>query len=240
MAKISPMLLVAVVIVVALVMAPQLMGGFGDIIGRGWDTWRDLFNGTGDGMNGNGDNGLSGSSGLGLTVYYEDGTEKTFDVPKQTPLLPLAISDGGGAVSHIEIFLKVYLQYEGTLQSWNAEALVNVAIKKGTSTKVGQFRSWVIEENGNSWGTEAKQIGRKTIAAGEIESATLAHGVGNYNLAFIFDLTMQVKFTDGTTDVDGASDVTTWNYEYAVQGEPPVEQSSIKSLKVTISVNALH
>ena len=182
--------------------------------------------------------GGSGTASLSINVCYADGSNQTFR-PDPNSLLPLLISDTGGEVTRLEIGVLVQMSYEGTINQWSCESLLVVSIKQGTATKVGQFKNWLIEASGTSWTQlSKKQIGAKTITAQELETATEPHGEGTYNLVLIFDLTMTVQFTDGTTESKGASAVpATWTYAYSTSPRDPA--GAIKSLNVQIGIGQL-
>jgi len=182
---------------------------------------------------------VSGQQSAHLTfdIHYTDGTQRTFS-PDTFSLLPLSISDGGGEVLQIDLYLAVGMTYEGTISQWSCDSLLVAHIKQGTSTKVGQFQSWVIKESGTTWTVAGQDIAKRTIMAQEIETATSAFGEGTYNLVLVFDLTMIVDFTDGTRETKGASAVpATWTYEYSTGGTEPA--GAIRSLNVQIGIARL-
>ena len=228
MAKMDPMLIVAAVVIVALVMAPQLFAGFGDVISRGWDSWQNMFG-----------QGGTGGAYCALEIEYADGRIELYE-PDPDALLPLSVSDAGGEVTQVTLKPRCVLEYEGTVQSWTIDSLFVVNLKTDAgSTVVGQFRSWVIEKEGTSWGSKTRELASEAIAASELERALLTHGSGTYRLNGIFDLTIVVTFTDGTSETKGTSAVPlNWQFTYAT-GEPPTEPMQITSLSVDIAMYKL-
>ena len=215
-------------VIVALLVTPSLMATGANL----WDRLADFVRGGIDTIGG------TGTASLSINVYYADGSNKMF-TPDPNTLLPLLVSDTGGEVTRVVIGVLVQMSYEGTLSQWSCDSLLVANIKQGTTTKVGTFRSWHIQKTGTSWTQlTKKQIDGKTITAQEIETATEAHGEGTYSLSFIFDLTMTVSFTDGTTESKGASAVpATWTYDYSTSPTDPA--GAIKSLNVQIGIGQL-
>jgi hypothetical protein len=73
------------------------------------------------GMPGQGTGNFSGSTWIGYTVYFSDGSSQEIREDKPTfSLVPLSISFGGKEVSSVRVDLKAELSSSKVISEWNA------------------------------------------------------------------------------------------------------------------------
>ena len=113
MAKTSPMTLIAIIVVVALLAGGSLITAFGDLFGQGWETWQDLWDfGKTDGQTATGQ-----TVGVGITINYADGTTEEYEPKDEYKLIPLTVTLGDKEIKSIEFFASCKILYSGELET---------------------------------------------------------------------------------------------------------------------------
>lgn len=206
MAKTSPVLIIALVLVVALI--------FGM-----WNpfNWKLL-------------NEPQSFAGIGVTVYYADGTESTFKSDGFS-IFPLTIFDGAQEVSRIRVSVYAQISMEGTISSWSFTGNYKVTIyTKSTNIFCGTLAD---ESLGNPSGTtwadgENKEFYARDHNAGEIEDTIFTRPSGDFVMKITVQMTeLAFVFEDGNTEsVTTMGPVTgTWEFRYSDSGISSVSLS---------------
>jgi len=184
------------------------------------DFWKDIWrpftpsNGTDNATI----NSVTGSSGVGLKIYYEDGTSETFtpDSLQAYTIFPLLIRDpwASKTVSKLELLVSVTAAWEGTMTAWE----MNLNIKETLLTHVIMDR-----QNFAYKGTTVLQSGVErtfvigTVTASEIEGTLkiLGNTAGTYHLMLdLYDSTFSATIDGIVYSKSGLSAETVWEFEY--------------------------
>lgn len=219
----TAIVIIGMVLIVALVMYGPVTTGFGNLLDDLWAEWGNLF-GDLDGQ------GQYGSAGLGVTIEYADGTEKTFKSDGSS-IFPLTIFDGGAEVTKIQVNVYAQISMVGTITSWSFTGTYKVTI----FTKVTNiFCGTLAEESlgnpsGSTWADdEQKEFYTRDHNAGEIEAVISSRPSGNFVMKITVQMTeLAFVFEDGKTEsVTTMGPVTgTWEFAYSDSGISSVSLS---------------
>lgn len=212
----SPLVIVGLIVVIALLMSGTILTGFSDLLGDLWDTWSDLWNLTDE------DNGDDETSNLnpsnsfgyvGLEIHYKDGTT---EVAKANGLsiLPLSIMHNNKEISFIIARLYATMEYDGTITSSTAHIGFYAHIKGYTNNifDINETPSVTFTS-----GTE-KTLRDVTITEAQIDTACSGFSDGNYVLVFVSNVLIDATFDDGKTDSANYHAESEWSFGYSTSG----------------------
>lgn len=249
MTRQSPILWIGVIFVIVVVFSGA---AFLDFLGKAWPTAKDTYP-SGDGVLPTGPSG-TGYSGLGLTIYYVDGTKRDFK-PTSLTVVPLEIFDGGGAVSKVEV--KVYVKPVTTepATQWTVNGKLTVCYEQGSEWALQTLEDWteirretetITASKSEAWASGVeKQVYTSSIVASHIEGIVAAFGDGDYRMSFVCDVDLAFSFQDGTTETKSAEATTTWRFEYSLipgpgPGPEPGPEPKLSSVAVRMYAGPLH
>ena len=140
MAKTSPMTIIAVIVVVAILAGGSLITAFSDLFGQGWETWQDLWD-FGD------VSGQTGQTvGVGITIHYADGTTEEYEPKDEYKLIPLTVLLGEKEIESIEFFASCKILYSGTLDTVWASGEFTAENAKWETTIYSEHFSQTVSE----------------------------------------------------------------------------------------------
>mgnify|MGYP001031849833 CR=1 FL=1 len=216
MAKQSPIVIIGLIVVVALLMGGTILTGFSDLLGDLWDTWSDLWD-IDDVTNGDNETSTlnpSNSFGyVGLEIHYKDGTVEDAKAESYS-ILPLSIMHSGKQISFIIARLYATMEYDGTITSSTAHIGFYAHIK-GYTDKI-----FNIDETPSvtfTSGTE-KELRSVTITEAQIDAACNGFSDGNYVLVFVSNVLIDATFDDGKTDSASYHAESEWSFGYSTSG----------------------
>ena len=186
-----------------------------------------------------GEGEFKGTAMVGLTIIYEDGTERTFDATTNpwSAFLPLKIVDSGGEVSSLKVEVKVKPIFTGDYTSTSLEdSWLTMVIKSPSGGSDKSFKSY--SDTGfstptftsGSWAT----ILSKTFTASSIETTCGTYGA--YYMKIDSDVYMTMTF-GSTANTKSASATSSWAFKY--EEDPVIPTGSLSSISITIGSSAL-
>lgn len=234
MAKIQPVTLIAVIIVVALLMTPQIIAGFGDLIGKGWESWQDIFS------SGDGDISAGGYSGLGLTIHYMDGSKKEF-TPSAFSTIPLDILDAGGKVSKLTAIIYITPIATESSSQWDVSGDLKVNYKEQARESVlaTETKTVSVSESGTWHSGQTRPVQSFSFLASHIQNKVASHGEDTYHMTFDCEIELVFHFADGSTDSKAATATTTWTFQYSTGSSGGSGSGELTSISVRIDSVAL-
>jgi hypothetical protein len=132
---------------------------------------------------GGGSGNFSGSTWIGYTVYFTDGTSQDIRQEANTfSLVPLSITFAGKELSSVRVDLKAQLSSTKTITEWNA------TIGMKTYSMVNYTKS------GSGWvANSVKVLASYTVSASQLENIVFTYGDGAWLLQFMAVLQIDVS-----------------------------------------------
>jgi len=190
------------VLIVAMVMYGPVSEGIGQGFGNLWDLWGQFF---GDG------NGASAQTvGVGVKLYYADGTIEEFEPKDAYALMPLQVVLGEKEVDAIEFFASCKIVYTGELTNVAITGTMNTHLHPSEVSIRSQPISKTIT-NPSASGTWFGFADMKVFAS-EIEDAVPHFGMTSV-MAEIEITELKVTLASGETKTftgNAESGVTVW------------------------------
>lgn len=220
MAKTSPMVVIGIVIIVALLMSSTIFAGFSGLLDKAWETWRGLFENMGG----------TGGCSISLHVTYEDGTTDDLTIDHRT-LLPLSVYFGDNPKRILAVDFQVLgsFQYTGTLQSITQDTDLEFYFDSDLKQSGGATGSISSLPASN----EVMTLAEMQVTAGSI--AFWADQDGTYDCKIVARAALTITFTDGTTDTLSAGDIQ-GQFTFKVEGG----MATTSLLSISINADAWH
>lgn len=186
MAKISPWLIIAVIVVLVVALTGEsLIHGVTGAMEDAWDFWQNIWGQ---------EQGQYGSVGLGVTIRYTDGTSDEYK-PSGSWLLPLTILVDGKPIASITWSAFYKIDWQGTLTGVEASGDMDVWTQDGPLLIGSTSISYNALPSRNAW-TLMEEL---TFTDTQIEDR-LTPLVFFWVLEGFASCTMIFSFNDGTTD----------------------------------------
>ena len=181
---------------------------------------------------------FKGTTAIGLTIIYEDGTERTFDSTKNplSAFLPLQVSDSGGVISSLKVTVRVKPIFTGEYTSTSLKNSWLTMVIKTLTGGSNSYRSYSetsfapTQFTSGSWST----IFSKTFTASSIQTASGTYGTYTMSINSGVYLTMGFGTTETTKSATASSN---WGFKY--EADPVIPTGSLSSISITIGTSAL-
>jgi hypothetical protein len=147
---------------------------------------------------GGGSGNFSGSTWIGYTVYFTDGTSQDIRQEANTfSLVPLSITFAGKELSSVRVDLKAQLSSTKTITEWNATIdMKTEAFKMSDSVPRTAKTSAMVNytKSGSGWvANSVKVLASYTVSASQLENIVFTYGDGAWLLQFMAVLQIDVS-----------------------------------------------
>ena len=142
------------------------------------------------------------STSFSVVINYVDGTTETYTTPSLS-LLPYSLTDSSGKEWELlEIYLNAKLGTSGTVSSWAFVGTQQVEWYKTPETVPRESSTMNINDAGSTWADgETKTLSYVAVHYSQIESAIAKHGTGDWTFNINAQVTMDVTFESGASDI---------------------------------------